>query len=40
MAIVGFVILFATFIILIFAAVLQELLESALRIKSENDLTV
>ncbi|MGM8363915.1 DUF2975 domain-containing protein [Virgibacillus sp. W0181] len=39
-AIVGFVILFATFIILIFAAVLQELLESALRIKSENDLTV
>lgn len=39
-AIIGIVIIFATLVISLFAAVLQELLRSALEIKSENDLTV
>lgn len=38
--IIGIVITFATFVILIFTAVLQELLKNALKIKLENDLTV
>lgn len=36
----GFVILFATVVILIFTAVLQELLKNVLKIKIENDLTI
>jgi len=39
-AIIGFVILFATLVILLFTAVLQELLKNALKIKLENDLTI
>ncbi|MCM3567697.1 DUF2975 domain-containing protein [Neobacillus mesonae] len=39
-AIAGFAIIFATVVICIFAALLQELLRSALEIKTENDLTV
>ncbi|MGE7182489.1 DUF2975 domain-containing protein [Peribacillus sp. NPDC006672] len=39
-AILGGVIIFATLVISLFTAVLQELLRSALEIKSENDLTV
>ncbi|WP_391115786.1 DUF2975 domain-containing protein [Psychrobacillus sp. L3] len=39
-AIIGTVIIFSTLVISVFAAVLQELLRSALEIKSENDLTV
>ena len=39
-AIIGLVILFASTVILLFTAVLQELLKNALRIKSENDLTI
>lgn len=39
-AIIGAVIIFATLVISLFAAVLQELLRSALIIKAENDLTV
>ncbi|WP_391209559.1 DUF2975 domain-containing protein [Psychrobacillus sp. L4] len=39
-AIIGAVIIFATLVISVFAEVLQELLRSALEIKSENDLTV
>lgn len=39
-AIIGFVILFASLVILIFTAVLQELLKNVLKIKIENDLTV
>lgn len=39
-AIIGIVIVFATLVISVFAAVLQELLRSALEIKTENDLTV
>lgn len=36
----GLVIVFASFIVATFAAVLQKLLQSAVDIKSENDLTV
>lgn len=36
----GLVIIFASFVIAVFAAVLQKLFHSALEIKSENDLTV
>lgn len=36
----GMVITFGAFVIAIFAAVLQKLLENAIEIKSENDLTV
>ncbi|KOS68936.1 membrane protein [Lysinibacillus contaminans] len=39
-AIIGLVIIFATLVIAFFAAVLQELLKSALEIKAENDLTI
>lgn len=37
---IGLVIIFASFIIAVFAAVLQKLLKHAIEIKSENDLTV
>ncbi|MBP1933107.1 DUF2975 domain-containing protein [Ammoniphilus resinae] len=39
-AVAGVIILFATLVIAVFAAVLQKLLKSALDIKEENDLTV
>ncbi|WP_407268482.1 DUF2975 domain-containing protein [Radiobacillus sp. PE A8.2] len=39
-AIIGIVIIFATLVVSVFTAVLQELLKSAIIIKSENDLTV
>jgi hypothetical protein len=38
--VIGFVIAFASMVIAVFAAVLQQLLRSAIEIKSENDLTV
>ncbi|MCE4051523.1 MULTISPECIES: DUF2975 domain-containing protein [Bacillaceae] len=38
--IIGLVIIFASLIIAVFAAVLQRLLQEAIEIKSENDLTV
>lgn len=38
--VLGLVILFASLIIAVFAAVLKKLLQSAIEIKSENDLTV
>lgn len=37
---VGMVIPFASFVIAVFAAVLQRLLQEVINIKSENDLTV
>ena len=37
---IGLVIIFASLIIAVFAAVLQRLLQNAIDIKSENDLTV
>ncbi|MBI1833506.1 MAG: DUF2975 domain-containing protein [Candidatus Andersenbacteria bacterium] len=37
---IGLVIIFASFVIAIFAAVLQALLQNVIEIKSENDLTV
>ncbi len=37
---IGLVIIFASFVISVFAAVLQRLLKNAIEIKSENDLTV
>lgn len=37
---VGMVIPFASLVIAVFAAVLQRLLQEAINIKSENDLTV
>ncbi|MBU9711209.1 DUF2975 domain-containing protein [Evansella tamaricis] len=39
-AIIGFTIIFAAVVIAVFATVLQRLLENALDIKMENDLTV
>jgi hypothetical protein len=39
-AIIGIVIIFATLVITVFTAVLQELLRSAIELKSENELTV
>lgn len=36
----GMVIVFASFVIAVFAAVLQKLLKNAIDIKSENDLTI
>ncbi|MFD1848577.1 DUF2975 domain-containing protein [Oceanobacillus bengalensis] len=39
-AIIGFIIIFASIVIAVFAGVLQKLLRNALDIKSENDLTV
>lgn len=38
--IIGMVPIFASMVIAVFAAVLQRLLEEAIHIKSENDLTV
>ncbi len=38
--VIGLVIVFASLVIAIFAAVLQSLLQNAIAIKSENDLTV
>ncbi|MRH41638.1 DUF2975 domain-containing protein [Aquibacillus halophilus] len=37
---IGMVVIFASMVIAVFAAVLQKLLENAIDIKSENDLTV
>jgi len=37
---IGLIIMFAAFVVAVFAAVLQKLLQSAIKIKSENDLTV
>lgn len=37
---IGMVLIFATIVIAVFAAVLQKLLKNAIDIKSENDLTV
>ena len=37
---IGMVIIFASMVIAVFAAVLQRLLQEAIDIKSENDLTV
>ena len=37
---IGFVIIFASFVVATFAAVLQKLLQSATDLQSENDLTV
>ncbi|OOG91376.1 hypothetical protein BTH41_01677 [Bacillus mycoides] len=37
---IGLVIIFASMVIAVFAAVLQRLLQEAINIKSENDLTV
>lgn len=37
---IGMVMIFASFVIAVFAAVLQKLLQEAIDIKSENDLTV
>jgi hypothetical protein len=39
-AIMGFIIIFASLVIAVFAAILQRLLQEAINIKSENDLTV
>ena len=39
-ALIGFIIIGASFVIAIFAAVLQTLVQNAVEIKSENDLTV
>lgn len=38
--VIGMVIIFASMVIAVFAAVLQKLLKDAINIKSENDLTV
>lgn len=37
---IGLAIIFASFVVAVFAAVLQKLLQNAIEIKSENDLTV
>jgi hypothetical protein len=37
---IGLAIIFASFVVTVFAAVLQKLLQNAIEIKSENDLTV
>ncbi|WP_026571992.1 MULTISPECIES: DUF2975 domain-containing protein [Sediminibacillus] len=39
-ALIGLLIVFASFVIAVFSAVLQELLASALQIKKENELTI
>ena len=39
-ALIGIVIIFASLVIAVFSAILQELLRSAIELKSENDLTV
>jgi hypothetical protein len=38
--VIGLVIIFASFVIAVFAATLEQLLHNAIAIKSENDLTV
>jgi hypothetical protein len=38
--VLGFIIIFASWVIAVFAAVLQKLLQEAIDIKAENDLTV
>lgn len=38
--VIGLIIIFASMVIAVFAAVLQKLLKEAIDIKSENDLTV
>jgi hypothetical protein len=38
--VIGMIIIFASMVIAVFAAVLQKLLKEAIDIKSENDLTV
>lgn len=38
--VIGLVIIFASIVVAVFAAVLQKLLNNAIDIKSENDLTV
>ncbi|WP_081760034.1 DUF2975 domain-containing protein [Sporosarcina sp. D27] len=38
--IMGFIVIFASLVIAVFAAILQRLLQEAINIKSENDLTV
>lgn len=38
--VIGLIIIFASMVIAVFAAVLQKLLKEAIAIKSENDLTV
>lgn len=38
--VIGLIIIFASIVIAVFAAVLQKLLKNAIHIKSENDLTV
>jgi hypothetical protein len=38
--VIGLVIIFASFVIAVFAAVLEQLLHNAIALKSENDLTV
>ncbi|MED0659949.1 DUF2975 domain-containing protein, partial [Bacillus smithii] len=38
--ILQFIIIFASLVIAVFAAILQRLLQEAINIKSENDLTV
>lgn len=40
MVLVGMVPVFASLVIAVFAAVLQRLLQEAIKIKSENELTV
>jgi len=40
LTLMGFIITFASFVIAIFAAVLQRLVQNAVEIKSENDLTI
>lgn len=39
-ALMGLIIIFASLVIAVFAAILQQLLQEAIKIKSENDLTV
>ncbi|MNP73480.1 hypothetical protein D3C76_1701990 [compost metagenome] len=38
--VIGMVMIFASMVIAVFAAVLQKLLKDAIELKSENDLTV
>lgn len=40
LAAIGFIVIFASFVIAAFAAVLEKLLRSAIEIKTENELTV
>ncbi|MBP2113589.1 hypothetical protein J2Z70_003750 [Paenibacillus silagei] len=38
--VIGMILIFASLVIAVFAAVLQKLLKDAIELKSENDLTV